>query len=170
MIDRLIKEVNTGLDNECYLSALIVALTLPDICGKVAYPNDGTTSRYKKWYHEWIGQYECNPEDKNFPYPSADMVYDLRCSLMHTGNPDVDKKKQNIVDFKLSITEDMMHMGSAGYQTLEDGTISNRTLEIGIKNLCWKLCRLAKVYYDQNKDKFHFNYTLEKFPDDDESE
>ena len=34
MVDRIVKEINIGLENNCYISALGMALTLPDICGK----------------------------------------------------------------------------------------------------------------------------------------
>ncbi len=50
MINQIIKEINACLKNGCYIAALTTALTLPDICGKVEYPNDGNSSRYKKWY------------------------------------------------------------------------------------------------------------------------
>ena len=39
MVDQLVKEIRKALENELYFVALNSALTLPDICGKVAYPN-----------------------------------------------------------------------------------------------------------------------------------
>lgn len=48
MVERLVKEIYSGLHNRCYLSALTTALTLPDICGKAKYPNEKTTKRYKR--------------------------------------------------------------------------------------------------------------------------
>lgn len=54
----IIKEINTCLKNGCYIAELTTLLILPDICGKVESPNDSNSSRYKKWYREWIGQYE----------------------------------------------------------------------------------------------------------------
>ena len=158
MINKIIREINTCIENECYLSALTVALTLPDICGKVEYPNDKPSERYKKWYQEWIGQYEHYPDDESMPYPSADIVYDLRCSLLHEGNPDVNKPKNHLTEFKLGIFDDWMSGGCSSING-ENGEFG-RTLEIGLKNLCYKLCKLAEVYYSENKDKFAFNYTL----------
>lgn len=38
MVDRIVKEINICLENDCYISALGMALTLPDICGKANYP------------------------------------------------------------------------------------------------------------------------------------
>ncbi len=34
MIDTIIEDINKALDNEAYLAAMTLALTLPDICGK----------------------------------------------------------------------------------------------------------------------------------------
>lgn len=47
MIDQIIKEINKALDNDCFLVALMTALTLPDICGAIEYPKESEGSRYK---------------------------------------------------------------------------------------------------------------------------
>ena len=107
MIYRIIDEINKCLDNECFISALMTALTLPDICGAIEYPNDGTAARYKKWYREFIGQYETHGEDDNMPYALADVIYDLRCSLLHSGNPSVNLKQRDLTKFDLWITKDI---------------------------------------------------------------
>lgn len=156
MIYKIIDEINKCLDNECYIVALMTALTLPDICGAIEFPNDLEGARYKKWYAEHIGAYESYPRDKNMPYPSADVIYNLRCSMVHNGNPSVNCAKTNLTSFELWITKDMSSGGSASYCS-ETG---ERSLELGIRNICFKICALAKSYYDQNKEKFKFNYTI----------
>lgn len=40
IFEQIIKEINDCLEHECFLTALGMALTLPDICGKAAYPTD----------------------------------------------------------------------------------------------------------------------------------
>ena len=53
MLLRLIDDMNKALDNDCFLSALSLALTLPDICGKAKYPDEKSTKkRYIDWYDE----------------------------------------------------------------------------------------------------------------------
>ncbi len=32
MIEKLIRDINKSLDNDCYFAALLMALILPDIC------------------------------------------------------------------------------------------------------------------------------------------
>ena len=51
MVDRIVKEINICLENDCYISALGMALTLPDICGRAKYPQwkkHDVGLRYKK--------------------------------------------------------------------------------------------------------------------------
>lgn len=58
IFEQLIKEINDCLEHECFLTALGMALTLPDICGKAAYPTDTVAGRYIKWTNEYISAYE----------------------------------------------------------------------------------------------------------------
>lgn len=158
MIYKIIDEIEKALDADLHIVALMAALSLPDICDAVEYPDLGTTARYKKWYAEHIGQYEHNPNDTEYkmPYASADIIYDLRCSLLHAGNPSVDYQKQKIKEFTLNITKDMSYGWYSSYSHAD----GNRTLEIAIKNICWKICSLAKWYYEHNKEKFKFNHSV----------
>lgn len=75
MMLQLIDDVNKALDAECYYSALTLALTSPDICGKAEFPKKNNTNRYKNWYNEHIGKYEkCHREQclkKPMPYLSG---------------------------------------------------------------------------------------------------
>ena len=70
MIEKLIRDINKSLDNDCYFAALLMALILPDICWKAKYPADGVTKRYITWYNEYIGNYE-KPTSKY----DEDMLY-----------------------------------------------------------------------------------------------
>lgn len=40
MLQRLIDDMNKALDNDCFFSALSLALILPDVCGKAKYPTE----------------------------------------------------------------------------------------------------------------------------------
>ena len=66
-IQLLIEEVADCLNKGNSLAALITALTIPDICGKVLYPQSKSGERYKKWFNEYIGNYEQSPLDKEKP-------------------------------------------------------------------------------------------------------
>lgn len=171
MIDRIIKEIDSSLKNENFMAALSLALTLPDICGKAEYPNEGNGRRYIQWFDEYIGKYEIPPDvhDKEnpsrivndtMPYMSGEIVYSLRNCFLHQGTPSIDKGK--IREPRCQITHFVLTIAGAtngGSSCIErncfiDG--ERRTLEINLVNLCCKLCLVAKSYYEDNKEKFDF--------------
>ena len=167
LIERLVRECEIALDNNLYLVALNTALTLPDICGKAEYQNLNTSERYKKWYQENIGQYEKCPDDAkygwDFPYLSDTVVYDLRCSLLHQGTPNVKKEKTDIDKFVLLI-EEKNEFGI--YMSVADLSERNGCIKkeyrVNVRALCISLCRAAENYYRENKGKFDFfNYYIE---------
>ncbi len=173
MIDELIKEINLCLDNGCVISALTSALILPDICAKAMYPDlsgrKHNKERYVKWYEENIGQYERSLfESGHFPYLSGELAYSLRCSLLHEGNPNIDNNKFGIVYFELiynQVQGACMTAYSSEAQIVKDSNGNdveiNKMISVNVRDVCNKICTLAKACYEKNKDKFDFfNYNL----------
>ena len=164
MMLHLIDDVNKALDAECYYSALTLALTFPDICGKAEYPKASTTKRYKDWYDEYIGKYEQFPREQQssstpMPYLSGEVIYSLRNTLLHQGTPNIDvdriKNENNKIDcFELVLESkksfDIYCDASGVYNS------SVRTYRVNVRRLCLILCHSAKAYYEANQDKFDF--------------
>ena len=90
MINKLINEIEIALNNELYLIALNTALTLPDICGKAELRKSGNRKRYINWCNKYIKSLQTNV-DKSMPCLTAEIIYNLRCSLSHQGTPNIDK-------------------------------------------------------------------------------
>ena len=110
----IIDEIEICLEQDMYMSALMLSLTIPDICGKVEYPNEKQIApRYIRWYNKYMEQYKqgTSAYDIDLPYLSGEVVYNLRKSVIHSGNPNIDytKVKQeewwNKVEFLLMITK-----------------------------------------------------------------
>lgn len=150
MIERILSDCEQALDHNLYFAALCLALTLPDICAKAKYPNEKSNKkRYVDWYEEYLGQYEKSPrlqdEKEDMPYPSGEVIYSLRCSMLHQGTPNVEENKCNITKFELIVEK-------------------KKPFDIyacGVRTLCWKICTVAKHYYEENKELFNFfNYHL----------
>lgn len=150
-----INEIQKSIEHECYLSALALALTIPDICGKAEYPNaKGSKDRYVKWYDTYLGLYErCDsPYSADMPYLSGEMLYSLRCSVLHQGNPNVEggnihEDRCKVDEFTLVIDEDY----DSGLSCVSYGAgmkIVHRKIEVNIVNICKKLCLTAEKYYN----------------------
>ena len=104
MIDQITNEIYSSLKNENFLAALSLALTLPDICGKAEYPNEGNGRRYIQWFDQYLGKYEIPPEvrdqddpshvlNDSMPYMNGEIVYSLRNCFLHQGTPSIEQGK-----------------------------------------------------------------------------
>ncbi len=176
MIEKLVADINKALDNDAYFSALSLALTLPDICGKAKYPNKRVGERYIEWYDEYVGQYEqcpCDECDKvKVPYLSGEVVYSLRNCLLHQGTPNIDSSKINdsankVDKFTLVIekkNEFNIYADSSSVCTSyagNDCTGTTRSYRVNIRRLCLILTLCARGYYRENKEQFNFfNFTV----------
>lgn len=157
-----IDEIEKCLDMGCYIAVLSLALTLPDICGKAEYHIEDVGKRFKQWYDQYVGLYEKpnSPYDEDLPYLSGEVVYSLRNSFLHSGNPNIVKgqikeDKCKIDHFKLIVNESLIGDGccisyGAGMEVRE------RRYEVNIRLFCMKLYRTAKEYYQKNCEKFDF--------------
>lgn len=162
MLKQMIDEIKRSIDNECFIAALMLALSIPDICGKAEYPNEGNTVRYIKWYNTYVGKYEV-PSDSygsDMPYSSGELIYNLRNSLFHQGTPNVDTKKIKeerckVNQFRLTIN-DVIDGGTSRVSYGQGLEVQERMLEVNIVNLCSKLSAVAKTYYSEHGDKFDF--------------
>ena len=104
-LEIIIADLDKALKNGCLFSALAIALTIPDICGKAKYNDLKTGERYRKWFDEYIGECEkegaTNHGDSKYegmPYLSGELVYKLRCAFLHSGGANIENKYD---DFKL---------------------------------------------------------------------
>lgn len=159
MIDIICDDIDKAIASEAYISALSLALTLPDWCGKAEYPNEQTTKRYKKWYSEYIGKYETYEGSEGL-YLSEDIVYNLRNNLLHQGSLTCqnDKKKEIKIDkFTLLFNEDtFLGNTSSIYRDTKTGAPKYKEFEVNALNLIMKLKQCARAYYNDNKEKFDF--------------
>lgn len=178
MIEQLIADVNKALDAEAYMAALSLVLTLPDICAKAEYGSMlGNKKRYIKWFDEYIGKSEKPPHYDNcpeMPYLSGEVVYQLRCSVLHQGAPNIDKSKiieepckidhfTLIIERKnpFDIYSDSASVGGSFYDT--DLSKSSRDYSVNIRRLCLVITLSAESYYKENESKFDFfDYRIEE--------
>lgn len=162
MISEILSEIKKSVENECFVAALALALTLPDICGKAEYPNDSIAGRYIKWYNTYVGKYEkpSDPYGSDMPYTSGELIYNLRNSLLHQGTPNVDAKKVKEerckVDHFILTISDVVDSGISRVSYGQGCRITERMLEVNVVNLCSRLSAAAKTYYAGNQSKFSF--------------
>ena len=166
MVQRIISEVRTAIEKDCYIVALMGALTLPDICGKSAYPELKVGERYTKWCDTYVypmrtgidqsaGNVDCGITNVN-----GQIIYSLRCSLLHQGSSDIDGEKCEVEDFELLIqpkNEFDIYVDNIGaIWANDDFEHRERHISLHIRNICRDLCNVAELYYQNHKDEFGF--------------
>ncbi|MDR0122630.1 hypothetical protein AB0R87_03170 [Bacillus pumilus] len=180
MLDK-IRDIEIALKNKSYLSALALALTLPDICGEIEYPNivfdDGKRNvgkQYAMWFDNWVNQYyaDCKGWTRDYakaknPYFTGRMCYFLRCSFLHAGNSEIkewgkkeDKKYYYSYEFTLGVNgaDSFGESVSSNYTNQSHGDLKKdkiKTVTINIDELCKNICLSAEKYY-HDKGSNHF--------------
>ncbi|MDQ0208939.1 hypothetical protein [Alkalicoccobacillus murimartini] len=178
-----IEAVKDALEKESYLPALSLALTLPDICGQIEYPEfyilrkgkkiNLTGKQYKTWFDNWVNHRYADPsgwtedfQKARNPYFTGAMCYDLRCSFLHSGNLSIgDFGESEDEEFNYSYEFELWLAGCNSFG--ESWTESSRDKEkikktrnvsIDISELCKNLCLSAEDYYKfKGKDAFKNN-------------
>ena len=169
MVDKIIRDIRGALDSNLYFAALNCALTLPDICGKAEYPSERSSKkRYIDWYDKEIGFYERNPEQsesEEIPYLSGEVIYSLRCAMLHAGEPNINGdsvyNKPNIDKFSLVIQKAQPFDIYSDSSSIMDWNGEHiRSYRMSVRRICLIMCAVAEAYYRDNREKFHFDYEI----------
>jgi hypothetical protein len=109
---RFTNAIRKCLDTCNWYGALFISLTMPDICGNIAYPDLNTYKRYTQWFDNYLSNYYKGKVGKNREetvFMSAKDCYALRCSLFHTGMDDVTEQKAADVISRFSFSAVSSH-------------------------------------------------------------
>ena len=165
-MDTVVSEVRCCLESGNYRAALVLALTIPDICGLVEHPE--CRKRSKKRYVAWFNDHILVNYAKNFTpeggvsesYFDGDMCYSLRCKFLHEGNNHIDVNSINLsggknckFEFRLIVGGGDSY-GRAIYNVPGCETAVVKRVTLSITDLC-------ETYKTRNKDDFinhQFNY------------
>lgn len=167
-----IQEIEWNIRDERWQSALALALTLPDICGGIAYPQmvkryrDGKImedrkglpardvgSQYILWFDTYAAKYfKRNPSDAQ-PYLSGERCWQLRCEYLHQNKGFYNEETDEELHFHLGI-----HCGTS-VCSLENQEFSPGGIHIrlDIQQICDRMCQAVKAYYKNNYTKKNFS-------------
>ncbi|WP_413754781.1 hypothetical protein [Streptomyces sp. MMBL 11-3] len=84
-LDQTVRERN-------WHAALVMALTLPDICAKIVSPTERSGARYAAWFDEHVKPKYTRPSGRGGEervFLSGGDCYALRCALLHEGSTDI---------------------------------------------------------------------------------
>ena len=177
MLER-VKEIRLCLDTKCYHAALGLALTLPDICGEIKYPKDCSSTRYVKWFNEYVAPFyahedACESFRKYFEF-TGHVCYRLRCRFLHNNDLSVCKpekqchidkfvlcicsqpgKSIDSIDIKYNLEfmpEHYEPIPPENYKKL----CAESQLSIDVIRFCNIMCNAAERFYEEHEPKADF--------------
>ena len=171
-IEDMIIDIKKALNAEAFYSAIALMLVIPDICSKIEYDYNSNKRRYIMWWDKYIGNYEKPPFRENqveMPYLSGEVAYQLRCSILHNADLDIDKKcikNESCKIDKFKITTIKNRLTNSVVSSNE--TFMSREYELNIYHLWMIIQRGGYLFYQNmpnevknNSDKICFIKTTQ---------
>lgn len=131
-MENLINSIKQSLENRNWYAGLTLALTLPDIAGKIEYPNLGSRNRFIDWFNIYIlDKYraEIGPDRIETFFLSGGDCYALRCAYLHEGS-------SNITGQNAREILDDFHFVSPRENSLIHCNRSNNKLQLQVDTFC----------------------------------
>ncbi|MDP5338044.1 MAG: hypothetical protein NWQ28_05650 [Nodularia sp. (in: cyanobacteria)] len=131
-----------------WYSALASALTLPDICGWLEYPEKNVSERYTHWYDTYMkekyGGFYDESERLESTFLSGKDCYALRCAYLHNGQDDItgQNARESLNEF-LFITPSKS--GELSKHLVRKGVVYDETkvslqLQLEVDKFCEDIC------------------------------
>ncbi|HAS6135950.1 TPA: hypothetical protein I7230_22880 [Vibrio vulnificus] len=93
---RFTDSIRKSVENEDWYGALITALTLPDVCGKLIEPTEHSKSRYVAWFKDWLQPSytsHIGADRTEHTFLHGEDCYALRCSFLHEGGSNIETQR-----------------------------------------------------------------------------
>ena len=148
-MERFTQAIKKSIESENWYAALTLALTIPDICGRLSYPElkKKSQERYVKWFDKYmLHNYESSFHGEGFTFMSGGDCYALRCALLHEGRDDItsQKARRKEVLSKFVITTTGFHLCKI-----------NGLLVLNLQSLCYEICQAVKEWNEDYKEDQH---------------
>jgi hypothetical protein len=146
---QLKEAVRQAIAQDNWYSALASALTLPDICGWLEYPNKGVGERYTLWYDTYIKEeYSGSYDNSNveITFLSGKDCYALRCAYLHNGQDDITQQtaRESLNQFQFVTPSKLGEQSKHGVRNtiLDDAcNIKYIQLQLEVDKFCEHICR-----------------------------
>lgn len=141
-MNTFIEAIKKAIEDRNWYGALFMALTLPDICGKIEHTTLSSPRRYKNWFDRYMSaKYKHN----EIVFLSSDDCYALRCAVLHKGSDDITKQHaQKILERFIFMT------GGPHCTYMQDNYVNGQriktSLQLRVDKFCEDICGSAEKW------------------------
>ena len=130
-MESFVKALELSLISKNWYSVLFLCLTLPDICGKVDYPDAGSKQRTINWFKKYIEpSYTITSCGSDRVFLSGADFYALRCALLHEGQDDISTQRAREVLEKFKFVQPL-HQGIHIHNNMLNNTLQLQVDQLG---------------------------------------
>lgn len=154
-LEKIINSLEAALEKENWYGALIIGLTLPDICSKIVSPQISTNKRYPQWFTDFM--------DTNYrSHLSWRDCYALRCAFLHEWNSITERQSIKEVVDKFYFIWDGSHLNSfrnIHAKSIDDG---KNVCVLSVKHFCKDIQKWVERWLEKYKDNERIRAWLEE--------
>lgn len=152
-MQHLVDATRLAMQHKNWYGALALALTMPDICGRISYPHLAKNSeeRYVLWFDTYLAEKYQGGFIQEQILAGANM-YALRCAFLHQGEFDItdQKARQALERFHLTTPYTGLMHNNRSMTIDADGNITNFVLQLSIDIFCEDVCAGVEKWMSDN--------------------
>ena len=167
-----IEEVELNIEDGRWQSALALVLTLPDICGGIAFleivkcyrdgravldrkqrPTRDVGNQYIRWFDTYAAPFFKVSAQDISPYICGERCWQLRCEYLHQNKGFANTEDNTSIRFHLGV-----NCGTSVCQLDRISSANSLTdIRIDIEQFCRRMCRAVRAYYEAEHTEKDFN-------------
>ncbi|MFZ2152792.1 MAG: hypothetical protein WAV41_01910 [Microgenomates group bacterium] len=141
----LINATRTAIVDQNYYLTLFICLTMPDIAGKIEYPNIDGRNHYIKWFNENVAdKYIIN----NKISLTGNDCYALRCSMLHEGVTNTEPQPSHEL-FKKFVFGNFESHKNCFFDCNFNGVIWDAVIQLSVRQFCLDMCDSAQIWLER---------------------
>ncbi len=135
-MDAFVQATRQSMAAKNWYASLFVALSMPDICGKLENPDQFSSERYKGWFDKYMAEHytsRIGPDRREHVFLSAADCYALRCSFLHEGEDELGGQRCREVLERIHFVAPVQNM------TIHCNQMNN-VLQVQVDIFCEEIC------------------------------
>ena len=141
----LLISVDKAIESQNYYAGLFIALTLPDICGKIQFPKKSSKELYVDWFNQYLKGNYIGLTPRDTPFLTGEDLYSFRCQLLHEGSEDISNQNARRILHDFILIENGPHLNLITNE-------GHAVLQLSIVDLCEEICRGVRQWLIDFKD------------------
>jgi hypothetical protein len=141
----LLISIDDAIRNKNFYAALFISLTLPDICGKIQFPEIKSQPRYIDWFNLYLKDIYIGNQPHCSPFLTGNDLYAFRCSLLHEGSENISTQSAKRILTEFILIENGPHLNLFYNE-------GQAILQLNIVDLCKEICGGVKQWLKDFED------------------